>query len=120
LDERLDVRRHDGSQFSCGVSSFDQWLMEDAAADARLSGSRVHVAVADEAVVGCYRLSALEVQRAQGSALRDADRQAVPAVLLSHLGVDAKWQRRGLGSALLVHAIGCSRRSLPRPMCSYS
>jgi len=68
-------------------------------------GVAVFVAAADEVVLGCYRLSVLRVEGGGEPALRGGSEEVVPDILMSHLGVDHHWQRQGLGSSLVLHAV---------------
>ena len=108
--ERIDPDRHDWSDFGCGDPAVDGWLQQDGAAAARHAGVVVQVATDGGRVVGCYRLGSFQVQArrpvtplaASGS---DLQRMPMSAVVVSRLGVDQRWQGRGLGTLLLWHAL---------------
>lgn len=93
--------------FHCGDEIVDDWA-ERHSASARKRGSAVIYAVyCGEAVAGFYTLSAHSVARADiggGWFPRNAPQQ-VPAVLLGMLGVDERFEGRGLGASLLRDAI---------------
>ena len=70
----------------------------------------VHVAAEGGRVVGCYRLGSFQVQaRRPVTPLTawssDFERTPVSAVLVCRLGVDQRWQRRGLCTWLMWHAL---------------
>jgi GNAT superfamily N-acetyltransferase len=105
--ERIDVGRHDWSDFGCGDPVLDGWLRDAAAAD-RQPGVLVQVATDGRRVVGCYRLGSFQVEPRRpvtsiGS--RRAERMPVSAIVVSRLGVDQRWQQRGLGGWLMCHAL---------------
>jgi len=102
--------RHDISRFANGAHpSLDQWLRERARASEGLSARTYVVCPAAEpdCVVGYFSVSAAVEQRnALASAkLRRGMPEQVPLLLIGRLAVDAQWQGRGLGSALLADAL---------------
>ena len=96
--------------FECGVASLDRWLT-DYARQANAAGSARTYVVRDgkqgERVVGFYSLAAGSVDREEAiaRAIKGMPRQALPAVLLARLGVDATMRDRGLGAWLLRDAM---------------
>lgn len=62
--------------------------------------SRAFVAEVDGAVVGCVRVT---------RGWLDAPPRLVEVAILGPLGVDPSWQRHGIGSRLLTHAIDAVR-----------
>jgi GNAT superfamily N-acetyltransferase len=102
--------RHDVSRFSNGIhSSLDEWLRERARSSEGLSARTYVVCPSDDPgrVVGYFSIStALEQRNALPSAkLRRGMPGQVPLLLIGRLAVDAQWQGRGLGSALLADAL---------------
>jgi GNAT superfamily N-acetyltransferase len=102
--------RHDVSRFSNGIhSSLDEWLRERARSSEGLSARTYVVCRRDDPgrVVGYFSIStALEQRNALPSAkLRPGMPGQVPLLLIGRLAVDAQWQGRGLGSALLADAL---------------
>lgn len=101
---------HDVSRFSNGVHlSLDQWLRERAQSSEGLSARTYVVCGREEParVVGYFSISAaLEQRNALTSArLRRGMPEQVSLLLIGRLAVDAQWQGRGLGSALLTDAL---------------
>jgi GNAT superfamily N-acetyltransferase len=104
------VDRHNVSRFSTGGhSSLDLWLRERAHRIEGLSARTYVVCRATEpdCVVGYFSISAaMEQRNALPSAkIRRGMPEQVPLLLIGRLAVDAQWQGRGLGSALLVDAL---------------
>jgi GNAT superfamily N-acetyltransferase len=102
--------RHDVSQFANGAHpSLDQWLREQARLSEGLSARTYVVCPAEEPtrVVGYFSISAAVEQRNSlpSAKLRRGLPSQVPLLLIGRLAVDARWQGRGLGSALLADAL---------------
>jgi GNAT superfamily N-acetyltransferase len=102
--------RHDLSRFANGVhASLDQWLRQRARQSEGLSARTYVVCTAQEPdrVVGYFSIaSAVEQRSALPSArLRRGMPERVPLLLIGRLAVDAAWQGRGVGSALLGDAL---------------
>jgi predicted N-acetyltransferase YhbS len=102
---------HDVAAFACGSARLDEYLGTRALADQRAHKSRTYVAVKGTRVIGYYTLAAagVEPENATVRARRGQGNQAVPAVLLARLAVDADHQSRGLREVLLLEAL---RRSI--------
>jgi GNAT superfamily N-acetyltransferase len=111
--EPIDPDRHDRSSFCCREPSLDRWLRDDGPTAGSTSGVRVEVASIDDQVVGCYRLGSFQVEAGDGLERFGSERPPLPAILVSRLGVDTRWQRRGLGTSLLMHAIGFAADAAP-------
>ena len=102
--------RHDILRFSNGVHpSLDEWLRERARWGEGLSARTYVVCPTDkpDRVVGYFSIStALEQRNVLPSAkLRRGMPEQVPFLLIGRLAVDAQWQGRGVGSALLTDAL---------------
>ena len=98
---------HDVSEFSCGDADLDDWLRRHAHT-ARGQGTRTYVVVDDAGVVVGYFAIAPHLLARDDASVRLArgapDR--IPAILLAKLALDSSLQGRGLGSELLVVALG--------------
>jgi ribosomal protein S18 acetylase RimI-like enzyme len=111
--EPLDRRRHDRSTFSSGVGRVDRFLQTLAASQQDSGVSRTTVAVedGDREVVGFHTLCAhsIEARSLPEDLVRRLPRHPlVPAVYLGFLGVDVRFQGRGVGSFLMADAFARS------------
>jgi GNAT superfamily N-acetyltransferase len=102
--------RHDVLRFANGVHpALDQWLRERARPSEGLSARTYVVCTTDEPnrVVGYFSISAAVEQRnaLPSAKLRRSMPERVPLLLIGRLAVDAAWQGRGVGSALLRDAL---------------
>jgi GNAT superfamily N-acetyltransferase len=103
--ERIDASRHEVSTFRCGDHSLDHWLHDEALSADHQAGSTVRVAINSDHVIGCYRLSAFHIEAQVVPRRRTEGPRPLPAILVSRLGVDVGFQNRGIGAALLWHAL---------------
>lgn len=96
----------DFSPFDCGVEQLNLWLRAHAPT-ARGQGTRTYVVEGDGKVIGYFAVAPHTVDRADMSKSvgRGAPRQ-IPAVLLAKLALDRSVHGDGLGSELLVVALG--------------
>jgi ribosomal protein S18 acetylase RimI-like enzyme len=98
--------------FRSGLPLVDSWARSHASSAKRRGTAVVYVSyTADRSTpAGFYTLSSHSVERASiaGGWLRRNAPDQIPAVLLGMLGVDARFQDRGLGAALLADAIARS------------
>jgi GNAT superfamily N-acetyltransferase len=102
--------RHDVSGFGNGVhTSLDQWLCERARSSEGLSARTYVVCPSREPdrVIGYFSISTAMEQRnfLPSAKLRRGMPEQVPLLLIGRLAVDAAWQGRGVGSALLIDAL---------------
>lgn len=97
----------DVAKFDSGNDRLDEWLRRHART-ATGQGTRTHLLVDDDgSVVGYFALAPHLLERTDASKrlARGAPRQ-IPAILLAKLAIDSTCQGQGLGSELLVHALG--------------
>jgi GNAT superfamily N-acetyltransferase len=97
---------HELDLFQSGTDSLDQWLRRRARANQVSGASRTYVIAESARVVGYYCLSSggLDLADAPGSIRRNMP-DPVPMAILGRLAVDASWQGKGLGAALLQDAV---------------
>ena len=97
---------HQLSNFSCGVTSLDDWLKRRARPNQVSGASRTYVVTEGEAVVGYYCLAsgALALNEAPPAMHRNMP-DPLPITVLGRLAVDQSYQGRGLGVALLKDAV---------------
>lgn len=110
VPEPLDPR-HDLSHFANGVhSALDEWLRERARTSEGRSARTYVVCPRNEPdrVVGYFSLSTAQAERQilPSAKLRRGIPDEVPFLLIGRLAVDAGWQGKGVGSALLINALG--------------
>ena len=105
---------HDRRAFSCGQEAIDRWFHELAAQQQErgLAVVQVMVEAASGAVAGFYSLSnyaviGADLPRLEGKKL--PARMPIPMHLLGRLGVHRDYQRRGIGQALVSHALRSAR-----------
>lgn len=107
--ERL-TPQHDPSEFRNGKhDSLDTWLRDRALASEGLS-ARTYVICASAAptrVVGYYAISTAMAHRSglPNAKLRRGMPDEVPLLLIGRLAVDLTYQKRGLGTDLLIDAL---------------
>ncbi|TPJ24627.1 GNAT family N-acetyltransferase [Mesorhizobium sp. B2-7-2] len=97
---------HELDLFQSGTDSLDLWLRRRARANQVSGASRTYVVAEGTLVVGYYCLSSggLDLADAPGSIRRNMP-DPVPVAVLGRLAVDANWQGKGLGVALLQDAV---------------
>lgn len=99
---------HELNAFDCGNAALSEWLKRHAL-HARGQGTRTYVLVEIEsgAVAGYFAVAPhlLERDEAPRGIGRGAPRQ-MPAILLAKLALDRRVQGSGLGSELLIRALG--------------
>lgn len=97
---------HQLGNFSCGVTSLDDWLKRRARPNQVSGASRTYVVMDGEAVVGYYCLAsgALALNEAPPAMRRNMP-DPLPIAVLGRLAVDQSYQGCGLGVALLQDAV---------------
>lgn len=108
--EPFDPKRHDRSTFSCGTDRLDNFLKRTAKKHQAGGFTRVWVATdgREPRVLGYYALNAHSLQAVDlpQALVRKAPRfGGIPAVYLSMIAVDRRYQGRGLGRFLLADAL---------------
>lgn len=98
---------HDVSQFDCGKPALNKWLQKYAHANQRNGFTRVLVICAENRVIGFYGLAPTAVEPILfPRRIRTGQPPAsIPAILIGQFAVDMRFAGRGLGSALLRHAL---------------
>ena len=104
--EALDAH-HDLSQFDCGKPSLNEWLRSYALSNQVRGFTRVMVVSNDKRVVGFYGLAPTAVASSIVPRRIRTGRppDPIPCILLGQLAVDLSYAGRGIGSALLRHAL---------------
>lgn len=101
-------RTHNVEQFTCGQPELDRFLIRHALQAQQANSSQTYVAVSGSGVVGYYTIVAGEVQHAQAPerVVKGMSRHPIPLLVLARLAVHSKAQRQGVGSGLLLDALG--------------
>lgn len=97
---------YDLASFNSGSPVLDDWLRRRALPNQDSGASRTYVIRAGQRVVGYYALAAGAVTQAEATGrTRRNMPNPVPVMVLGRLAIDAGFQGRGLGGALLRDAI---------------
>ena len=101
-------RTHNVEQFTCGQPELDRFLLRHALQAQLSNSSQTYVAVSGQEVIGFYTIVAGEVQHAHAPerVVKGMSRHPIPLLVLARLAVHAKAQGRGIGSGLLLDALG--------------
>jgi GNAT superfamily N-acetyltransferase len=99
-------RTHNVEQFTCGQPELDRFLIRHALQAQQSNSAQTYVAVSDDEVAGFYTIVAGEVQHAQAPERVVKGMARHPLLVLARLAVHANAQGRGIGSGLLLDALG--------------
>ena len=101
-------RTHNVEQFTCGQPELDRFLIRHALQAQQSNSSQTYVAVNGDRVAGFYTIVAGEVQHAQAPerVVKGMSRHPIPLLVLARLAVHLNAQGRGIGSGLLLDALG--------------
>lgn len=95
----------DLQQFDCGIEEMNLWLRTRATRSLSTGDAVTWGVFDDGALAGFYALAPVSVHRGEAGGRLDRNApEQVPAVLLARLGVDGRYQRHGLGRALVADA----------------
>jgi GNAT superfamily N-acetyltransferase len=107
---RLLAPDDDASRFDCGVPVLDDWLKRRALVNHLSGASRSYVATVERRIVGYYCLSAGAIQHVEAPGkIRRNMPEPIPLIVMGRLAVDREFHGRGLGPALLQHALERTR-----------
>jgi GNAT superfamily N-acetyltransferase len=101
-------RTHNVEQFVCGQPELDRFLIRHALQAQQSNSSQTYVAVSGDELVGFYTIVAGEIQHAQAPerVVKSMSRHPIPLLVLARLAVQINAQGRGIGSGLLLDALG--------------
>jgi GNAT superfamily N-acetyltransferase len=101
-------RTHNVEQFTYGQPELDRFLIRHALQAQQSNSSQTYVAVSGDEVAGFYTIVAGEVQHAQAPerVVKGMSRHPIPLLVLARLAVQTNAQGRGIGSGLLLDALG--------------
>ena len=102
---------HDSADFDCGYEELNNFIRFYALAGQRSNISRTYVAVNGVRIIGFHTLVVGDVvyDDAPERLAKGLPRYPIPMLLLARLAVDRRWQRKGIGGALVADAM---RRTL--------
>jgi GNAT superfamily N-acetyltransferase len=101
LNARVDV-----SEFDCGERALNEYLKRFALESQAAHFAVTHVALQAASVVGFVTLAASQIARSEvGGGGSQKPRYPLPTLTLARLGVDQRWQHRGVGRMLLRFAL---------------
>jgi GNAT superfamily N-acetyltransferase len=105
--EKLN-RTHAVEEFTCGQTELDRFLVRHALRAQQAHSSQTYVAVTGGQVVGFYTIVAAEVHHADAPerVVKGMPRHPIPLLVLARLAVHTNTQGRGIGSGLLLDALG--------------
>ncbi len=93
--------------FDCGQPELNRYLQRYAWSNQKANSAQTYIACTASLIAGYYSLSVAGVEHAgtPPRIIKGLARQPVPVMLLARLAVMQKFQRQGLGSALLRDAL---------------
>lgn len=102
------TRRHNCKSFDCGDADVTDFLREKSLQDQERDLSRTMVLVnsteSATVIIGYHTLVLTQVRQEEIPNDRPRITRGIPVILLGHLGIDIKFQGRGLGDLLLTDA----------------
>ena len=100
-------KQHNFMSFDCGVEALNIYLKKYAFQNQQSRGSRTYVAIGDDEVVGYFTLAygSVSPEMAPPRVGQGLGRYPIPVMVLARLAVDVSLQGKGLGKALLKHAL---------------
>jgi GNAT superfamily N-acetyltransferase len=101
-------RRHNVEPFACGQPELDRFLIRHALQAQQSNSLQTYVGIRGDEVVGFYTIVAGEVQHAQAPerVVKGMARHPIPVLVLARLAVHTNAQGHGIGSGLLLDALG--------------
>lgn len=105
---RFDKALHDRSAFSCGHGPIDNFVKSSLSDHTRAGMTVAYMATepGEARVLGFYALGAMAVRPDVGPAKWDRIRlPEIPVIYIRAIAIDTVLQGKGLGTALLVHAL---------------
>lgn len=103
--ELFNPKKHDRQSFDCGVEALNLYLQKFANQDQKRSLTRVYVLSDKKEIIGYYSISAHSVLRDNLPEKQNVGGyNSLPFLLLGRLAVDKKYQGKGYGDALIIHA----------------
>jgi GNAT superfamily N-acetyltransferase len=100
-------RDHSLDSFDCGQEQLNNWLRRHALQNQGAVAAQTYVGLVGDAVIGFYSLAVAQIEYRDASERlqKVLARHPVPVMLLARLAVDRRWQKQGVGRALLRDAV---------------
>lgn len=100
-------RHHPVDAFDCGREQLNRYLQQHALQNQQSEGAQTYVGLVDQTVVGYYALAvgSVEQEHAPERVKKGLAKHSIPIMLLARLAVDRRWQKQGIGCALLKDAM---------------
>lgn len=101
-------RTHAVEEFTCGQPDLDRFLIRHALQAQQMNSSQTYVGLSGQTIIGFYTIIAGEVRHADAPEriVKGMPRHPIPLLVLARLAVHREWQGRGIGSGLLLDALG--------------
>jgi GNAT superfamily N-acetyltransferase len=98
---------HPIESFDCGREELNRYLLRYAWQNQQAGAAQTYVGLVGDAVIGYYTLAVGHVMREEAPErlTKGLARHSIPIMLLARLGVDHRWQGRGVGKASLKDAM---------------
>jgi GNAT superfamily N-acetyltransferase len=98
---------HPIESFDCGREELNRYLLRYAWQNQQAGAAQTYVGFVGNAIIGYYTLAVGHVTREEAPErlTKGLARHPVPIMLLARLAVDRRWQRQGVGRALLKDAM---------------
>lgn len=107
------AKEHNKASFDCGIPQLNQYIAEQAGQDMKR-----HVAITyvlseqfSDEIMGYHTLSAtnIELKNLSNQEMKKLPRYPLlPATLIGRLAIDIKYQKKGIGQLVLMHALKLS------------
>jgi len=93
--------------FDCGQEALNRFLQKHALQNQHSGGAQTYVGLANETVIGYYALAvgSVKQEHAPERVKKGLAKHSIPIMLLARLSVDLRWQKQGVGAALLKDAM---------------
>jgi GNAT superfamily N-acetyltransferase len=100
-------RDHDVEDFDCGREELNRFLQRHAWQNQQAGASQTYVGLVGNAIAGFYTLAVGQVTHDDTPVrlTKGLARHPIPIMLLARLATDRRWQKQGVGRALLKDAM---------------
>lgn len=109
MTRRIDKLQphHAVDAFDCGQDTLNRFLQKHALHNQHSGGAQTYVGLSEQTVIGYYALAvgSVELEQAPERVRKGLAKHAIPIMLLARLAVDLRWQKQGVGAALLKDAM---------------